>query len=90
METYNIMKKIILTIIVFFILIVTSCTNPPLPEGTYEVIDTTEVCTNGFNRIIYYDVIIKYDDDFYFATISKDGKLLQKQHEKIDLTVFEK
>ena len=84
------MKKIILTIIVVFILIVTSCTNSPLPEGTYEVVDTTYVGKNGFNSIIYYDVIIKYDDDFYFATINKDGILIRKNHEKIDLTIFEK
>ena len=59
------MKKIIL--ITLLAITGVSCIKPVLNKDQYTIVDTVKVNTNNFGAIISYDVIIKFEDNFYIG-----------------------
>jgi ABC-type polysaccharide transport system permease subunit len=58
--------------ILIFSLLFFSCSShiPDIKEKgyNYTIIDTTHVAKNGFNHVLYYQMIIKIDDKLYSAS----------------------
>jgi len=76
------MKKILL----FAALVICiSCTQPVLEKTEYEIVEIVNTSRNGFNMILGYDVIIKYDSAYYFGWIDKDSTLTKINPRKIEL-----
>jgi len=83
------MKKKILCGILLILILASSCVTPVLNKNEYEVVDTTNTSKNAFNKPLSYDVIVKYENSFYYGTLSSKGKLKEMNHRKIDLEIFE-
>ena len=82
------MKKKILCGILFIVILASSCTTTILDKNEYEVVDTIYTAKNIMHRTLDHDVIIKYDNSFYYGTLSSKGELIRMDHRKIDLEVF--
>ena len=74
------MKKIksFLILLLFAALIFTSCgsvPNDPISASgvDFEIIDTTKVDVNNFGGTRNYDVIIKMDNSYYSARLTRSG-----------------
>jgi len=67
------MKHILLFFILFIVL--TSCVQTVLDKKSYTIVDTVGVHKNGFNYVLGYDVVIKYNSEYYFGTIDNDANL---------------
>jgi hypothetical protein len=76
------MKKLIILLSLGFL---TSCTKPILEKNEYQIIDTLYVSRNGFNQIIGYDVIVKFDSSNHYGRITNDGVLTYMNPRKIEL-----
>ena len=76
-------KKLITLIIVTTMLLLMSCVQPVLKTNEFKVVDTLSVNRNGFNSILSYSVIIKYDSSFYYGSISPKGELTYMNVRKI-------
>jgi hypothetical protein len=68
------MKKIIL--LTLLAITGVSCIKPVLNKDQYVIIDTVGVNTNNFGAILSYDVIVKFEDNFYTGHLY-DGELTQ-------------
>ena len=62
------MKKIILILILLSTTMI-SCVQPVLNKNQYTIIDTLEVNKSNFELIISYDVIVKFEDNFYIGCL---------------------
>ena len=83
------MKKKILSLIVLIGILIISCTREPiLNKNEYKIVDTISTTRNGFDMILGYDVIVKYDSAFYYGFISPVGNLTFMNHRKIDIKRF--
>ena len=65
------------------ILFLTSCTTPVLNKNEYKIVDTLSIGRNGFNTILSYDVVVKYDSSFYYGTINTKGELTYLNPRKV-------
>lgn len=68
------MKKIIL--LTLLAITGVSCIKPVLSKDQYTIIDTLEANTNNFGAITSYDVIVKFEGNFYIGYLY-DGELSQ-------------
>lgn len=75
------MKKI-LSFIVLFVCV--SCTHPVLEKDEYELVEITYTNRNGFNMVLSYDVIIRYDSAYYLGWMSKDSVLTGMRARKFE------
>lgn len=70
---------VILLIVMTLLFGLTSCSDsePILDSHEYTITDTTYIGRNGFDMILYYDVILlnHYDSTYHAGKISPDGKL---------------
>lgn len=78
-------KKIIALIIVTMMLSLISCVQPILKKSEFKIIDTISVGRNGFNKILSYEVIVRYDSAFYYGTINPKGELMYMNVRKIKI-----
>ena len=76
------MKKIILLVLIAITTI--SCVKPVLNKNQYIIIDTLEANTNNFGAITSYDVIIKFEDNFYVGHLYSDELTQINLANKID------
>jgi len=71
------MKKLL--IIATLLTALTSCNDsePILDSQEYTITDTTYIGRNGFDMILYYDVILfnHYDSAYHAGSVSPAGKL---------------
>ena len=71
------MKKLL--IIATLLTALTSCSDsePILDSHEYTITDTTYTGRNGFDMILYYDVILlnHYDSSYHAGSVSPAGKL---------------
>lgn len=67
------------------LLICISCAQPVLEKTEYEMVEIVNTSRNGFNMILGYDVIIKYDSAYYFGWMNKDSTLTNMNPRKIEL-----
>ena len=71
------MKKLL--IIATLLTALTSCSDsePILNSHEYTITDTTYIGRNGFDMILYYDVILlnHYDSTYHAGSVSPAGKL---------------
>ncbi len=76
------MKKILLLITV---LLLVSCEKPTplLNRNEYVVVDTVNVGKNGFGNVIFYSVVIKIEDDYYYAELNYTKDLTSVNPRKI-------
>jgi hypothetical protein len=76
------MKKLLLLIIVLLLL---SCEKsvPLLNQNEYVVVDTVNVGRNGFGRVLYYSVVIKIEDDYYYAELNDNKDITSVNPRKI-------
>ncbi len=69
-----------LLIVVTLLLGLTSCSDsePILDSQEYTITDTTYIGRNGFDMILYYDVILlnHYDSAYHAGSVSPAGKLV--------------
>ena len=72
---------VLMTIVAMLLLM--SCTEPVLNKNEYKIIDTLSIGKNGFNAILDYSVIIKYDSSFYYGRITPKGELTYINPRKI-------
>ena len=76
------MRKIIL--LTLLVITTISCTKPVLNKNQYTIIDTLEANTNNFGAITSYDVIIKFEDNFYVGHLYHDELTQINLANKID------
>lgn len=75
------MKKIILVLLVGTLI---GCQIVPVLNKTeYNIVDTLNIGRNGSGNILEYDIILKYDNSYYFGTINSDGVLIRMNNRKI-------
>lgn len=72
-------------LLIILILLLVSCTSPVLNKNEYKVVDTLCVNRNGFNMVLGYDVLIKYDSAYHYGVLSPRGKLIHLNPRKIKL-----
>jgi hypothetical protein len=75
------MKKLLLIIV----LLLLSCEKsvPLLNRNEYVVVDTVNVGRNGFGRVLYYSVVIKIEDDYYYAELNDNKDITSVNPRKI-------
>ena len=76
------MKKILLLVLRAITII--SCVKPVLKKTQDIIIDTLEANTNNFGAITSYDVIIKFEDNFYVGYLYNDELTQINLANKID------
>jgi uncharacterized protein YcfL len=76
------MKKLLLLITV---LLLVSCekSTPLLNRNEYVVVDTVNVAKNGFDSVLYYSVVIKIEDDYYYAELNSNKDITSVNPRKI-------
>lgn len=76
------MKKLLLLITV---LLLFSCNHTPplLNRNEYKVVDTIHVGRNGFGYILFYKVVIKIDNDYYYAELNPNKDITEVNPRKI-------
>lgn len=76
------MKKLLLLITV---LLLVSCekSTPLLNRNEYVVVDTLNVGKNGFGTVLYYSVVIKIEDDYYYAELNDNKDITSVNPRKI-------
>jgi len=69
------MKKLILIGILFLCL--SSCKPIPiLDKEEFTVVEILHITRNGFNDILGYDVIIRYNNEYHAGKINTDSQLI--------------
>ena len=83
------MKKFL--IITTLLTVLTSCSDsePILDSHEYTITDTTYIGRNGFDMILYYDVILlnHYDSTYHAGSVSPAGKLIDYNPRPINFKV---
>ena len=83
------MKKLL--IIVTLLTALTSCSDsePILDSHEYTITDTTYTGRNGFDMILYYDVILlnHYDSTYHAGSVSPAGKLMDYNPRPINFKI---
>jgi len=75
------MKKILLFATLFVCI---SCTHPVLEKSEYEVAEILYTSRNGFDMILGYEVIIRYDSAYYLGWMDKDSVLTSLKPRKFE------
>jgi hypothetical protein len=66
----------ILILVTLLAITTVSCVQPVLNKDQYIIIDTVEANTNNFGAITSYDVIVKFESNFYIGHLY-DGELME-------------